>query len=96
MVSSLWFNIVLRLGGPILPNWFKFSYFHFKAEDSVEAFQTCIDATRFNGLDDCNEECAPTFAMLASSEMPTTFEYDNFGAGSGIASDKPLSSICDA
>jgi len=66
------------------------------AEDSVEAFQTCIDATRFNGLDDCNEECAPTFAMLASSEMPTTFEYDNFGAGSGIASDKPLSSICDA
>ena len=66
------------------------------ALDNVEAFQSCIDADVFIGLDDCNEECAPTFAMLASSEMPTTFEFDNFGAGSGIAVDKPSTSICDA
>jgi len=66
------------------------------AEENVEAFQTCIDANIFNGLDDCNEECAPTFAMLAASEMPTTFEFNNFGAGSDTASDKPSTSICNA
>jgi len=66
------------------------------ASDNVEAFETCIDATEFNGLDDCDEECAPTFAMLAASEMPTTIEGNNFGAGSDTASDKPSSSICDA
>ena len=47
-------------------------------------------------MDDCHEECAPTFAMLASSEMPTTFEFENFGAGTGIAGDKPSTSLCDA
>jgi len=66
------------------------------ASDNVDAFQTCIDANVFNGLDECHEECAPTFAMLASSEMPTTFEFDNFGAGSDNAGDKPASSICEA
>jgi len=66
------------------------------AEENVEAFQTCIDANIFNGLDDCNEECAPTFAMLAASEMPTTFEFNNFGAGSDTASEKPSTSICNA
>ena len=70
--------------------------FPFTASDNVDAFQTCIDANVFNGLDDCHEECAPTFAMLASSEMPTTFEFDNFGAGSDNAGDKPASSICEA
>ena len=79
--------------------WFvKNSYFylHFTASDNVDAFETCIDANVFNGLDECHEECAPTFAMLASSEMPTTFEFDNFGAGSDNAGDKPASSICEA
>ena len=66
------------------------------AADNVAAFQTCIEADTFNGLDECTEECAPTFGMLASSEMPTTVEFDNFGAGSGIAVDKPSTSICDA
>ena len=79
--------------------WFvKNSYFYlnFTASDNVDAFETCIDANVFNGLDECHEECAPTFAMLASSEMPTTFEFDNFGAGSDNAGDKPASSICEA
>merc|ERR1711971_616054 len=66
------------------------------ASDNVDAFETCIDANVFNGLDECHEECAPTFAMLASSEMPTTFEFDNFGAGSDNAGDRPASSICEA
>ena len=66
------------------------------AEDNVAAFQACIDADVFNGLDECMAECAPTFDMLASSEMPTAFEFDNFGAGTGIAVEKPSTSICDA
>jgi len=65
------------------------------ALDNVNAFETCIEANVFNGLDGCHEECAPTFNMMAASETPETFN-NNFGAGPDSADAKPSTSICNA
>ena len=60
----------------------------------VEAFATCIDADLFAGLSGCTVDCAPTYAMLVASEKPTTAEFDRFGAGTGEATERPATSLC--
>merc|ERR1739844_303695 len=59
------------------------------AVQKTQAFDNCMDADVFAGLSGCNVDCAPTFAMLATSENPTTAEFETFGAGSDEASSKP-------
>lgn len=51
--------------------------------------------TTFAGLG-CAAECSPTYNMLTASEVPTTALFDNFGAGSGVASAAPGTSLCNA
>ena len=64
------------------------------ALEKTEAFETCIEPTMFESLG-CTVDCAPTLGMLSESEAPTESEVENFGAGSGVAGDKPTSSICN-
>ena len=59
----------------------------------TQAFATCIAETKFASLG-CAANCAPTFDMLASSEMPTEMAFDNFGAGTGAAQAQPATSLC--
>ena len=48
----------------------------------------------FTNLNGCIESCAPTFDMMAASEMPTTRE-GGFGAVNLVnAGQKPSDSIC--
>ena len=61
----------------------------------TEAFDDCMDADVFTGLSGCTVDCAPTFTMLAASQNPTTAEFEIFGAGTGEASEKPATSICE-
>ena len=42
----------------------------------------------------CQADCAPTFEMLATSEMPTEVEFYNFGPGTGSSGAQPDSSLC--
>merc|ERR1711953_150984 len=63
------------------------------AENRTKAFETCIAEAKFTSLG-CQADCAPTFEMLATSEMPTEVEFDNFGAGTGTAGAQPDSSLC--
>jgi len=58
----------------------------------TEAFSNCIDVNKFSGLAGCTETCAPTFGMLASSQDPTTAEFNNFGAGVDEADAAPATS----
>ena len=61
----------------------------------TKAFETCIEAPAFTNLNGCVESCAPTFDMMAASEMPTTRE-GGFGAVNLADSvgQKPSESIC--
>ena len=61
----------------------------------TQAFKNCMDVDVFSGLSGCHVDCAPTFAMLAASQNPTTAEFEIFGAGTGEASEKPATSICE-
>ena len=63
--------------------------------DRVTAFQNCMDLSTFEALG-CDAECAPTYNMLTTSEMPTVAVFDNFGAGSDSASERPDESLCIA
>ena len=53
-----------------------------------------MDVDVFSWLAGCTETCAPTFGMLASSEDPTTAEFNNFGAGPDEADAAPATSRC--
>ena len=55
-----------------------------------------MKADVFTGLSGCTVDCAPTFAMLATSENPTTAKFERFGAGTGEASEKPTTSLCES
>merc|ERR1711992_431807 len=61
----------------------------------TETFDNCMDADSFSGLSGCTVDCAPTFAMLATSENPTTAVFNRFGAGTDEASTKPATSLCE-
>ena len=61
----------------------------------TQAFDNCIDVDVFNGLNGCTETCAPTFGMLASSETPTTAEFNSFGSGPDSAEAAPNTSRCE-
>ena len=66
------------------------------AENRVETFADCIAEPYFSqNLDGCTEACAPTYAMLTESETPSTARFTNFGAGTGVPSDKPTASLCE-
>ena len=64
------------------------------ALEQTEAFDTCIDESKFGSLSGCTMECAPTYNMLASSETPTTAEFATFGAASPVAGAQPSDSVC--
>ena len=57
------------------------------------AFKDCINSMKFKSLSGCTADCSPTYNMLIRSEIPTTAEFINFGAGSGIST-KPATSLC--
>ena len=59
----------------------------------TETFADCIGETKFASLG-CSVDCAPTFDMLAASEMPTDMAFDSFGAASGDVQPRPESSKC--
>ena len=59
----------------------------------TKAFGTCIAETNFVSLG-CPANCSPTFNMLAASEMPTEYAFENFGAGLGVAQAQPATSLC--
>ena len=61
---------------------------------NTEAFETCIDSSKFKNLDGCTDTCAPTYGMLESSEKPEIVAFDNFGAGPEEAADQPTGSMC--
>ena len=63
------------------------------ARKRVEAFADCIELPMFTTLDDCTENCASTYNMLAASETPTT-KLGNFGTGNDSASARPSTSLC--
>jgi len=65
------------------------------ASNRVDSFENCMKPTTFAGLG-CAAECSPTYNMLTASEVPTTALFDNFGAGSGVASAAPGTSLCNA
>lgn len=66
------------------------------AKERTEAFAECMDTNNFNGLAGCEETCSPTFGMLSASEMPTTVEFANWGAGPETAQAQPAASMCVA
>ena len=50
-----------------------------------------------NSIEECQSNCAPTFSMLASSEVPETFGDFNFGdIEYSDNSPQPESSLCNA
>ena len=61
----------------------------------TQAFEKCIKVTKFTNLNGCVESCAPTFNMMATSEMPTTRE-GGFGAVEleDFVGQKPSESLC--
>ena len=64
------------------------------AKNRTKTFAQCMDEKKFVSLG-CPADCSPTFDMLAASEMPTEYVFDNFGAGSGVAQDQPATSLCE-
>ena len=64
------------------------------AQDQARAFQKCMQTNIFNGLTGCTENCAPTFGMLTTSEMPSYFAFENFGAGPENSAPAPPTSLC--
>ena len=65
------------------------------ALEKTEAFATCMDTGMFESLG-CDAECAPTYNMLISSEVPSTAEFNNFGAGAEKPGERPDDSLCIA
>ena len=66
------------------------------AKNSADAFKNCIgNVNLFTSLG-CEENCAPTYPMLATSQEPTTAKFSNFGAGQETADPRPDSSRCIA
>ena len=61
----------------------------------TQAFEDCIKVPAFTNLNGCVESCAPTFNMMAASEMPTTRE-GGFGAVEleDFIGQRPSESIC--
>jgi hypothetical protein len=62
--------------------------------EKTENFASCIDPKTFSGLPGCTEECAPTLAMMSTSETPTYAPNSNWGTGSDTAEDQPDTSLC--
>ena len=62
--------------------------------EKTENFASCIDPETFSGLPGCTEECAPTLAMMSTSETPTKAPNSNWGTGTGTAEDQPDTSLC--
>ena len=65
------------------------------ALERTENFASCIDPDIFSGLPGCTEECAPTLAMMSTSETPTYAPNSNWGTGSDTAEDRPDTSLCE-
>lgn len=60
----------------------------------TKAFGKCIKAITMAGLEGCTKDCAPTFNMLTSSEMPSFVAFERFGAGTGVPISQPETSRC--
>jgi len=65
------------------------------ALERTETFEDCIDTNNFSNLSGCTKECAPTLAMMSTSEAPTDAANSNWGAGADSAEDQPNTSICE-
>jgi hypothetical protein len=65
------------------------------ALERTKTFEDCIDTDSFSKLSGCTEECAPTLAMMSTSEAPTYAANSNWGAGVDSAEDQPNTSICE-
>ena len=61
---------------------------------NAQVFRECINPIRFQNLNGCDLECAPTYEMLTVSEEPALARFDLFGPGMETPNPRPEESMC--